>query len=181
MADENQKGPEQGQATGADGAGAGAQAEGPQFGIQKLYIKDVSFEAPNSPDVFREQWQPDIQVGLNNKTQHLDEDLYEVTLTVTVTAKQGEKTAFLAEVQQAGLFVIRNVNEEQLNVMTGSYVPNVMFPFARQAVCDLVVMGGFPAVLLNPINFDALYQQQLERRKEQGSSAPPPGEGDLTI
>lgn len=180
MADENQKDTEQGQATGADGAESAAQSDGPQFGIQKLYVKDVSFEAPNSPEVFREQWQPDIQVGLNNKSERVDEGVYEVILTVTVTAKQGEKTAFLAEVQQAGLFVIRNVNDEQLSVMTGSYVPTVMFPFARQAVCDLVVMGGFPAVLLNPINFDALYQQQLERRKEQGASAPPPGEGDLT-
>ncbi len=175
MADENQTAGNS--AAGSDGAG---QDQNVQFGIQKLYLKDVSFEAPNSPDVFQEQWQPDIKVNLNNHTERLAEDQYEVVLTVTVTAKQGEKTAFLAEVQQAGAFVIRNVNEEQLNAMTGSYCPGVLFPFARQAICDIVVQGGFPAVLLNPINFDALYKQQLER-EQQGAEAPPPGEGDLTI
>lgn len=175
MADENQTAGNA--AAGTDGAG---QEQGVQFGIQKLYLKDVSFEAPNSPDVFQEQWQPDIKVNLNNHTERLAEDQYEVVLTVTVTAKQGEKTAFLVEVQQAGAFVIRNVNEEQLNAMTGSYCPGVLFPFARQSISDIVVQGGFPAVLLNPINFDALYKQQRER-EQQGAGAPPPGEGDLTI
>lgn len=178
MADENQTAGNA--AAGLDGAAAG-NGEGVQFGIQKLYLKDASFEAPNSPDVFQEQWQPDIKVSLNNQTERLGEDQYEVMLTVTVTAKQGDKTAFLCEVQQAGAFVIRNVNEEQLNAMTGSYCPGVLFPFARQAICEMVVQGGFPAVLLNPINFDALYQQQLQQRQEQGADAPPPGEGDLTI
>lgn len=178
MADENQTNANQQGAPGADGADQGNQ---PQFGIQKLYLKDVSFEAPNSPAIFQEQWTPDIKVSLNNRTERLGEEQFEVVLTVTVTAKQGDKTAFLAEVQQAGVFVIRNVSEEQLNAMTGSYCPGLMFPFARQAICDLVVQGGFPAVLLNPINFDALYQQQLKQRQEQGAEAPPPGEGDLTI
>lgn len=176
MADENQTAGNS--AAGADGAG---QAQGVQFGIQKLYLKDASFEAPNSPDVFQEQWQPDIKVNLNNHTERLAEDQYEVVLTVTVTAKQGDRTAFLAEVQQAGAFVIRNVNEDQLNAMTGSYCPGVLFPFARQSICDIVVQGGFPAVLLNPINFDALYQQQLQEQEKKGAEAPPPGEGDLTI
>lgn len=178
MADENPTATNSGAPLGGDGA---AQGDGPQFGIQKIYLKDASFEAPNSPAIFQEQWRPDIKVSLNNRTERLGEEQFEVVLTVTVTAKQVEQTAFLAEVQQAGVFLIRNVNEEQLNAMTGSYCPNVMFPFARQSICDLVVMGGFPAVLLNPINFDALYQQQLQQRQEQGADAPPPGEGDLTI
>lgn len=176
MADENQTAGNS--AAGTEGAG---QEQGVQFGIQKLYLKDVSFEAPNSPDVFQEQWQPDIQVNLNNHTERLGEDQYEVVLTVTVTAKQGDKTAFLVEVQQAGAFIIRNVNEEQLNAMTGSYCPGVLFPFARQTISEVVVHGGFPALLLNPINFDALYQQQLQQQQQQGADAPPPGEGDLTI
>lgn len=176
MADENQTA---GNAAGGN-EGAG-QEQSVQFGIQKLYLKDMSFEAPNSPDVFQEQWQPDIQVNLNNETERLGEDQYEVVLTVTVTAKQGEKTAFLVEVQQAGAFVIRNVTDDQLNAMTGSYCPGVLFPFARQSICDVVVQGGFPAVLLNPINFDALYQQQVQQRQEQGADAPPPGQGDLTV
>lgn len=182
MADENQKDIDQEGAARADGgAAAGAQEEGPRFGIQKLYLKDVSFEAPNSPDVFQEQWQPEINVSLNNKTNRINEEQFEVVLTVTVTAKQGEKTAFLTEVQQAGVFVIRNVNEEQLNSMTGAYCPGILFPYARHAISDLAVSGGFPALMLNPINFEALYQQQLEQRKKEGAEAPPPGEGDLTI
>jgi preprotein translocase subunit SecB len=176
MADENQTAGNS--AAGPEGAG---QEQGVQFGIQKLYLKDISFEAPNSPDVFQEQWQPDIQVNLNNQTERLGEDQYEVVLTVTVTAKQGEKTAFLVEVQQAGAFIIRNVTEEQLNAMTGSYCPGVLFPFARQTISDVVVHGGFPALLLNPINFDALYQQQVQQQQQQGADTPPPGEGDLTI
>lgn len=174
MADENQ----------TNGAGDGAaQPEGVQLGMQKVYVKDVSFEAPNSPEVFSEQWQPDVKVGLNNKTQKVGDESYEVTLTVTVTGKLGDKTAFLAEVQQAGMFIIRNVNEEQLNAMTGSYCPNLLFPFARQAVSELIVQGGFPAVLLNPINFDALYAEQLKQREQAGSTddAAAARDDDLTL
>lgn len=178
MADENQLN------GGADPAasGDGAQSEGIQLGLQKVYVKDMSYESPNTPDVFSEQWQPNVQVGMNNRTQKIADDTFEVNLTVTVTGKLGDKTAFLAEVQQAGIFIIRNVTEEQLNAMTGSYCPNVLFPFARQAVSDLVVQGGFPAVLLNPVNFDALYAQQIKQREESaGSDVPSSAEDDLTL
>lgn len=138
--------------------------EGIQFGIQKVYVKDTSFEAPNSPGIFGEgqTWEPDINVNLNNSSTPMGNDMFEVTLTLTVTAKLGDKTAFLAEVQQAGIFGIRGAPEDQMGPILGSYCPNILFPFARQAIANLVAQGGFPALLLSPINFEALYMQSMQ-------------------
>ena len=134
-----------------------------EFGIQKVYIKDVSFETPNSPEIFKEQWQPDINLQLNNNTKSLDDSIHEVVLTLTVTAKIGEKTAFLIEVQQAGIFNIKGYSEQEMGAMAGAYCPNILCPYARETISDLVTRGGFPQLLLAPINFDALYQQHLQQ------------------
>jgi len=140
-----------------------AAGEGPQFAILRTYLKDVSFETPNSPAVFTQDWKPEVNLQLNSSTNQLDNDVYEVVLNVTVTAKQGEKTGFLVEVQQAGIFRVQGFEETQKGAMLGAYCPNTLYPFAREAVSDLVVKGGFPQLLLAPINFDALYAQNLSQ------------------
>lgn len=134
-----------------------ATADGAQFAIQKVYIKDLSFEAPNTPQMFIEQWSPSIDLHLQSQAAQLDEKVHEVVLTVTVTAKLGDKTAYLIEVQQAGIFSIQGFAPEDLARTLGSFCPNILFPFAREAVTDVVAKGGFPQLLLSPVNFDAIY------------------------
>lgn len=147
-----------------------ANAAQQQFAVQKIYLKDVSFETPNSPDIFNDQAQPEIGLQLNSKVKQLEAGLFEVVLEITVTARQGEKTGFLVEVQQAGIFVISGFDEDQAKSLIGSYCPNTLFPFAREAVSDLVTKGGFPPLLLAPINFDALYDQQLANANAQATT-----------
>jgi preprotein translocase subunit SecB len=132
----------------------------PGFGIEKLYVKDASLEVPNAPQVFTDRTAPQVSVELANAAQKLDEGVFEVSIKVTVTAKIGEKVAFLVEVTQAGVFAIRNVPEENLEMIAAVTCPNILFPYAREAVSDLVTRAGFAPVLLNPINFEALYMQQ---------------------
>ena len=131
--------------------------DGAQFAIQKVYIKDLSFEAPNTPQMFTAQWAPHIDLHLQSKAAQLDESVHEIVLTVTVTAKLGDKTAYLVEVQQAGIFNIQGFGQEELARTLGSFCPNILFPFAREAVAELVSKGGFPQLLLTPVNFDAIY------------------------
>ncbi|MFN2287883.1 MAG: protein-export chaperone SecB [Chromatocurvus sp.] len=142
-----------------------------QFAMQRIYNKDVSFESPATPGVFRKQWQPKINVDLNTKSNAIDEEgNFEVVLTITLTAKIEEETAFLVEVQQAGIFYITGFEGENLRRLLGTAAPNVLFPYARENIDSLVVKGGFPAVMLSPVNFDALYQQavaQAESREQQ--------------
>lgn len=135
------------------------------FALQKIYVKDLSFETPNSPQVFLEKWEPDISLQLGNKASVLSDNTHEVVLELTVTAKLKEKTAFLVEVQLAGIFNIVGYDQTQLAAVTGSACPQVLFPYAREVVSDLVTRGGFPQLLLSPINFDALYRQHLEQGK----------------
>ena len=132
----------------------------PQFGVQRLYLKDVSFESPNAPGIFRKEWKPQIKLDLNTQTRQLDTDVYEVVLTLTVSAKIEEETAFLCEVQQAGIFSIGGFPDETRDQLLGAYCPNILFPYAREAVDAAVVKGSFPALMLAPVNFDALYQQK---------------------
>jgi protein-export chaperone SecB len=134
-----------------------------QFGIQKIYLKDASFEAPQSPIVFTEKWEPTIDLQLGSRSNAIAEHVWEVIITVTVTAKLGDKPAFLVEVQQAGLFVVQGFAESDIGPMLGSFCPNILFPFAREAVAELVSKGGFPQLLLAPINFDALYAQHRQQ------------------
>ena len=142
-----------------------------QFIIQKIYAKDISFETPNSPQLFTEKWEPELKVDLHTAINPIAEGVFEVVLTVTATVKVGEKTAFLAEVQQAGIFNITGFEKPQLDGMLGSYSPNILFPYAREIVSDLVNKGGFPQLILQPVNFDAIYQQHLQQQDtEQAAS-----------
>lgn len=144
-----------------------AQAPVGQLGIQKLYIKDLSFEAPHAPKVFTEQLTPALDIHFANATQSLGQDVHEVVLTVTCTVKQDERTIYLVEVQQAGIFNISGFSDAHLPAVLGTACPNILFPFAREAICDIVTKGGFPQLLLAPVNFDMLYAQELQRRRTQ--------------
>jgi len=135
-----------------------------EFALQRIYIKDVSFETPNSPTIFTEEWKPESNLNLNSGVNKLADDTYEVILTVTVTTKVGDKTAFLVEVQQAGIFHVKGFPESELGPMMNAYCPNVLFPFAREVVSDLVSKGSFPQLLLTPVNFEALYNQHLQEQ-----------------
>ncbi|NUS37475.1 MAG: protein-export chaperone SecB [Lysobacter sp.] len=147
------------------------QAAGPAFTVEKVYIKDVSFEAPGTPQVFNEAGQPQLQMNLNQRVQRLNETAFEVVLGVTLTCTVADKTAYLAEVQQAGVFGLTGFDDQTLDAMLGTHCPNVLYPYARQAVSDLISAGGFPPFLLQPINFDALYAEGLRQRAQQGGLA----------
>lgn len=144
----------------------------PAFGIEKLYVRDASIEVPNAPQIFTERTAPQVNVELGNAAQRLDEGIFEVSIKVTVTAKIADKTAFLVEVTQAGIFAIRNVPDENLEMIIGVTCPNILFPYAREAVSDMVTRAGFAPVLLNPINFDALYMQQKQQQAENAGAKP---------
>ncbi|MFZ0254134.1 MAG: protein-export chaperone SecB [Gammaproteobacteria bacterium] len=146
-----------------------------QFAIHKIYVKDLSFETPNSPAIFRNEWRPQVDIQLHSEAKRIEPDLYEVVLSVTVTSKLQETTAFLVEVHQAGIFGIAGVPEGHLGPMLSSFCPNLLFPYARETVSDLVARGGFPQFLLAPVNFDALYAKHLEdARKASRQSDPKP-------
>jgi preprotein translocase subunit SecB len=134
------------------------------FGIEKVYVKDVSLEIPNAPEVFLQRETPQIGIELSNSAKKLEEGLFDVTITVTVTSKIEDKTIFLVEVAQSGIFQARNIPEQNLEGLLAVTCPNILFPYAREAVSDLVVRAGFPPVLLNPINFEALYLQQKQQQ-----------------
>jgi len=142
-----------------------------QFSIQKIHIKDISFEAPNSPQIFTETWDPNVEFNLSSSAQSLQENLYETALKVTVTVKIGDKTAYLVEVCQAGIFSISGLTQQELDPMLGSFCPNLLFPYAREVISDLVTKGGFPPMLLAPVNFDALYAQHSEQIKQQAPTS----------
>lgn len=134
--------------------------ENPQFAIQKVYLKDVSFETPNSPTIFKQEWKPLVDLHMTNEATPIEDDLYDIVLSITLTVKVGEAVACLAEVNQAGIFYISNLPDAVLNRMLATACPNILFPFAREAVANIVTRGGFPQLLLSPVNFDALYLQQ---------------------
>lgn len=131
----------------------------PEFAIQRLYVKDLSFEAPRSPKVFLEEWQPELNMDLATKVNDLGDNNQEVILTVTVTVTMKKDTVFLAEVQQGGIFTIKNFPPDQMRPMLGSFCPNILYPYAREAITDMVMRGGFPQLYLAPVNFDALLEQ----------------------
>ncbi len=142
---------------------AAAQEETTQFALQRIYVKDLSFEAPKSPEIFREDWSPNIELDLSTSQRVLDGEFHEVVLTVTVTAKSGEDIAFIAEVQQAGIFLIQGLDAGSKGHALGAFCPSLLFPYARETLDSLVVRGSFPALMLAPVNFDALYAQELQR------------------
>lgn len=141
-----------------------------QFALQRIFIKDISFEAPLGAKAFQKQWKPQVHLDLNTVNSKLDDNHYEVVLTLTVTAKQEEETAFLIEVQQAGIFMCSGLDASALRQVLGAMCPNILFPYAREAVDSLVTKGSFPPLMLAPVNFDALYQQALQQQQQGESS-----------
>jgi len=135
-----------------------------QFMIQRIYAKNLSFETTNTPAVFQEKWEPELSLDLNTQHQELETGIFEVTLTVTATVKNNKNTAFLVEIQQAGIFTIQGAQQPQLEHLLGSFCPSILFPYAREAITAEVIRGSFPQLVLAPINFDALYMQQVEEK-----------------
>jgi preprotein translocase subunit SecB len=146
--------------------------ENQKFLIQKIYLKDASFESPNSPQAFTEgEWKPQINVQINSSNQQITQDVFEVVLDITVTAKLEEKTAFLVEIKQAGIFTIAGFPQENLAGMIGAFCPETLFPYAREVISEMVTKGGFPQLLLSPVNFNALYTQQMQQQQQQAEKA----------
>jgi preprotein translocase subunit SecB len=144
----------------------------PEFTIQRIYIKDLSFEAPGVPALFQQEWKPDLNMQLQTNTAQLANDVHEVVLKITVTVKSQDKTAFLVEVAQAGIFTLAKFPEEQLRAVLGTVCPNILFPYAREVLTDMASRGTFPPLYLAPVNFDALYAQHLEdQKKASGGSS----------
>lgn len=150
-----------------------SEAEQPIFTIEKIYVKDLSVEVPGAPQVFLQGGEPQLEVQLNHKAQSIDGVLFDVALTVTVSAKNGDKTLFLVEVVQSGIFQLRGIPEADLGPVLGVVCPNVLFPYARETISDTVNRAGFPPVLLAPVNFDVLYQQQMAAASAQAASDGP--------
>ena len=140
------------------------------FQIEKIYVKDLSLELPHAPQVFVEQVQPQLEVRIDTAGDKFSDPYYEVTVTATVTARAGEKTLFLAEAVQAGIFQLRNVPQEELDPLLGIGCPTIVFPYLRETISDLVTRGGFPPVLLSPVSFEALYVQRLQQQQGQGGA-----------
>jgi len=150
-----------------DNNAAQEQAQQPGFSIEKIYVKDVSLEIPHAPQIFTDRTQPQVSIELGNFAQQIEENVFEVAIKVTVTSKIADKTVFLVEVTQAGIFQISNVPAENIELIVGITCPNILFPYARESVSDLIVRAGFQPVLLNPINFEALFAQQKQQQAEQ--------------
>lgn len=164
MADENQQAQQNGAAQG--------EQQQPQFAIQRIFVKDVSFEAPNAPEVFRKEWTPSLNVDMNVSNRKLDEGVYEVTLTLTAKNTVGEETAFLCEVAQAGIFTVSEEMPEPNKAHTlGAFCPNILFPYARETISSLVTRGTFPQLNLAPVNFDAVFAQHVQQQQSQQQAA----------
>jgi preprotein translocase subunit SecB len=142
--------------------------KGPEFAIQRIYVKDLSLESPNTPKIFLDKWEPELSLDIGTNTQALGDHSHEVVINLTVTVKMKDKVAFLVEVKQAGIFTLNNFPEEEIRPMLGAFCPNILYPYAREAVTDAVTRAGFPQLYLHPINFDAMYQQhEQEKEKEK--------------
>jgi preprotein translocase subunit SecB len=143
-----------------------SEAQQPHFSIEKVYVKDMSLEIPNAPEIFLQRENPQIEIQLNSQGKGISEGMFEVVLTVTVTAKLADKTMFLVEVGQAGIFQILNVPDADLEPILAVACPNILFPYARETVSDCINRAGFPPLLLAPVNFEALYQQRLAQAQQ---------------
>jgi len=144
-----------------------------QLLLQKIYIKDLSFESPRAPEVFKQSAAPQTQLNIRSNARDIGENNHEITLTLTIEAKDQENTLFLIELVQAGVFLITGYTDEEKHMLTGSYCPGSLYPFAREAIADVVTRGGFPQLLLQPINFDALYAQAIRERGQAGNGGSP--------
>jgi preprotein translocase subunit SecB len=146
---------------------AGTQQNAQQFALQRLYIRDLSFEAPQGAKVFNKQWRPQVKVDLNTGSERVGDEQFEVVLTITATATLEDETAFLVEVQQAGLFLVKGLDGENLRRVLSVMCPTILFPYAREAIDGLAIRGSFPALMLQPINFEALYLQAVQQQGQQ--------------
>jgi len=144
----------------------------PVFSIEKLYVKDISLEIPNAPQIFLEREAPQVDIQLHHESKNVEDGVFQTVLTVTVTAKVKDKTLFLVEAGQAGIFVIRNIPADDLDPILGIACPNILFPYAREVVSDLVVRAGFPPVVLSPVNFEGLYQAQKQAQAGEQTAEP---------
>jgi len=146
----------------------------PEFALERIYVKDLSFESPRSPEVFRGPWQPQIHLDINTRTGALGDERYEVVLTVTVHAKSAEgQSLMIVEVQQGGVFRIRGLDDERMRRVLATHCPGILFPYIRESIDALVVKGGFPALMLAPVNFDAMYEEALKQQRVAAAGAPP--------
>ena len=153
------------------------QPQGPQFALQRIYLKDSSFESPRSPAIFQGQWTPKINFDIKTRSNKVQDDLYEVVLILTAEALLEEQSAFLVEVHQAGVFACKDFEDEQLEQLLATVCPNILFPYAREVIDSLAIKGSFPALMLAPINFESLYQQQKQAGAQQATGN---GNGAIT-
>lgn len=140
------------------------------FNIQRVYVKDISFECPNSPVIFKQEWAPEVSMDIDTKSTKLEDNVFEVVLILTTTAKVGEDVAFLCEVQQAGIFSVGQLEDMQMAHCLNAFCPNILFPYAREAVANLVSRGTFPQLNLAPVNFDALFQQAIATKQAEANN-----------
>ena len=153
-------------------------APGKQLTIQKIYVKDFSFESPKAPEIFtRKDWSPKTDLNLRSTHQVADENNHEVTLTITIEAKEDDKTIFLVELHQAGIFQITGYTPEEFKAIVGSFCPNILFPYARETIANVISKGGFPEFILQPINFDALYAQGVAQARARAETEAHSGNG----
>lgn len=153
-----------------------SEAQELNFLIQRVYVKDLSFEAPNTPAVFQQQWQPEMSLEIQTTHTLLDKSVYEVVLHVTTTVHNEKQVAFLVEVKQAGIFTIEGMEGPQLDHLLGSFCPNLLFPYAREAITSEVIRASFPQLVLAPVNFDALYMQNIQAQQQAHSADKQPEE-----
>ncbi len=158
-------------------AAAENQADQPQFALQRIYVKDLSFESPRAPLVFQEKWAPQVKMDVNTSAKKIKEDIYEVVLTLTITVENNDEAAYLAEIQQAGVFAVKGLDDANLERTIGAFCPNILFPYAREAVDNLMVRGSFPPMQLAPVNFDAIFAEAKRRQAEQTGEA---GDAEVT-
>lgn len=150
---------------------AGEQAAQPNFGLQRIYVKDISFESPNSPTVFQKQWKPEVNMDLNTKNTRIGENHYEVVVSVTLTVTVEGMTAYIVEVQQAGIFVVQGLESGHMAQALNAFCPNLLFPYLRETVDTVVIKGSFPAMLLAPVNFDAIFAQAVMQQQKEAQAA----------
>ena len=146
-----------------------------QFALQRIYVKDLSFESPKAPEIFQKQWKPEVKLDLNTKNCKLEDNLHEVVLSLVITVVNGEEkekhVTFIVEVEQAGVFFINGLEEEELHRTLGAFCPNILFPYAREAIDNVVTRGSFPPIMLSPVNFDAIYQQAREQNESEDNQS----------
>ena len=146
------------------------EAKAPQLSLQRVFLKDLSFESPRSPMIFQEEWPPEVGMDLNTRSRQVGESVYEVVLDITLNVKNADEPAYLVQVQQGGLFVISGLDDQQLHHALGTFCPETLFPYARENVDAIIVKGSFPAVMLAPINFDALYVESLQKQQAEAAT-----------